>query len=130
MMSERRNIICKVRLNNEEFEQFKTKSERYGGNMSSMIRDAVSRFDDKKAKGKIDALEELLSFYKTYQQQLSWFGGNFNQSMKRANELAIGGELTHSYFTNVLAPQTKEAINFLREIKSKLDIIHDNLESL
>lgn len=117
-------------MNEEEFRLFKSKSERYGGNVSSMIRDAVSHFDDKKAKGKIDALDELLSFYKTYQQQLSWFGGNFNQSMKRANELAIGGELSPTYFSNILSPQTKEAINFLREIKSKLDIIHDNLESL
>ena len=31
----------------------------------------------------------LLFFYTKYQQQLSWLGGNFNQVMHRANELAI-----------------------------------------
>ena len=86
------------------------------------------KFDDRKARGKLETMAALLSFYKTYQQQLSWLGGNFNQSMHRANELAIDGKLSPDYFHNVIVPKTVEAINSLREIKSVLDDIHEQLE--
>lgn len=106
-MNERRDIICKLRLNEEEHKLFQKKSECYHGNTSAMIRDAVAQFNDKKVTGKIQTLSELLDFYTKYQQRLSWLGGNFNQSMHQANALAISGELSPDYFYKVLMPQTK-----------------------
>ena len=117
-----------IRLNEEEAELIRQKSTRYGGNASALIRDAVMKFDDRKARGKLQMMAALLSFYKTYQQQLSWLGGNFNQSMHRANELAIDGKLSSNYFQNILVPKTIEAINSLREIKTQLNAIHEQLE--
>jgi len=127
-MNERRTIICKFRLTEDEQKLFEKKAQSYAGNMSALIRDAVSRYDDRKTRGKLETMSALLSFYKTYQQQLSWLGGNFNQSMHRANELAISGELSPEYFHNVLVPKTGEAIQVLREIKSQLDAIHEQLD--
>ena len=127
-MKDRKTVKLQLRLSEEELQVFKDKSESYGGNISEMIRDAVKRFDDEKTKGKIDAMATLLNFYKEYQQRLSWLGGNFNQSMHRANELAIAGELSPQYFQNVIMPQASESIKFLREIKSELEAIHDILE--
>ena len=43
-------------------------------------------------------------FYQKYQNELSWAGGNLNQSVKRANELAVAGLLTPSYIQEVLLP--------------------------
>lgn len=127
-MNNGRKIRIQIRLTEEELKVFQSKSQSYDGNVSALIRDAVNRFDDEKIRGKIEAMTSLLEFYKTYQQQLSWLGGNFNQSMKRANELAIEGELSEGYLRNVIMPQAQTILQFLRSIKSSLDTIHDNLE--
>ena len=121
-------IRLKIRLTEEEALMFQNKAKSYGGNVSAMVRDAVRRFDDKRTRGKIDTMEALLQFYKKYQQQLSWLGGNFNQSMHRANELAIVGELTEEYFRSILLPETRNAVKAIMSIKAELDAIHDKQE--
>lgn len=127
-MKEGRTIICKVRLTSEEQQLFQKKAGSYGGNMSAMVREAVRLLDDKNVRGQIEAMVSLISFYKTYQQQLAWLGGNFNQCMHRANELAIAGELSPDYFHNVLMPKTKEAITAVHNMKAELDNVHKQLE--
>ena len=129
-MKEGRTIICKVRLTSEEQQLFQKKSENYGGNMSAMVREAVRLLDDKNVRGQIETMVSLISFYKTYQQQLAWLGGNFNQCMHRANELAIAGELSPDYFHNVLMPKTKEAITAVHNMKAELDNVHKQIEKL
>ena len=121
-------IRLEIRLTEDETQMFQNKAKSYGGNVSAMVRDAVSRFDDKRTRGKIETMEALLQFYKKYQQQLSWLGGNFNQCMHRANELAIEGELNESYFRCILIPETRNAIQVIRSIKAELDAIHDKQE--
>lgn len=128
-MKEGRTIIFKVRLTQEELQLFQKKAESYGGNASAMVRDAVRLLDDKGVREQVKSMNTLISFYKTYQQQLSWLGGNFNQSMHRANELAIAGELSPAYFSNVLLPKTKEAISIVRQLKSELDKVHEQIEN-
>ncbi len=128
-MKEGRTIIFKVRLTQEELQLFQKKAESYGGNASAMVRDAVRLLDDKGVRGQVKSMNALISFYKTYQQQLSWLGGNFNQSMHRANELAIAGELSSDYFSSVLLPKTKEAVSIIRQLKSELDKVHSQIEN-
>ena len=125
-----RNNVCKVRLSDEELQLFQRKAQSYGGNTSAMIRDAVSRFDDKRTRGRIEAMSMLLTFYTKYHQQLSWLGGNFNQVMHRANELAIDGRLSENYFRKVIMPEAQANLKAIRSIKAELEAIHDNLEQL
>jgi hypothetical protein len=125
-----RNNVCKVRLNDEELRLFQKKSQSYGGNTSALIRDAVTRFDDKRTRGRIEAMATLLSFYTKYQQQLSWLGGNFNQVMHRANELAIDGKLSENYFHEVIMPEAQTAVKVIRGIKAELDALHDLVEQM
>jgi hypothetical protein len=125
-----RNHVCKVRLNDEELQLFQKKAQSYSGNTSAMIRDAVTRFDDKRTRGRIEAMTTLLSFYNKYQQQLSWLGGNFNQVMHRANELAIDDKLNESYFHKVIMPEAQSTLKAIRGIKAELDTIHDSLEKM
>lgn len=125
-----RNNVCKVRLNDEELRLFQKKAQSYGGNTSALIRDAVARFDDKRTRGRIEAMATLLSFYTKYQQQLSWLGGNFNQVMHRANELAIDGKLSENYFREVVMPEVKETVKTIRGIKTELDSIHNSIEEM
>ena len=121
-------IRLEIRLTPDESLMFQNKAQNYGGNMSAMVRDAVRRFDDKRTRGKIETMEVLLQFYKKYQQQLSWLGGNFNQCMHRANELAIAGELSEEYFRSILFPETRKAVKAIMAVKAELDAIHDKQE--
>ena len=130
MKNTNRNHIYKVRLSDEEIRLFQKKAQSYDGNTSAMIRDAVSRFDDKRTRGRIEAMTTLLSFYTKYQQQLSWLGGNFNQVMHRANELAIDGKLNESYFHKVIIPEAQSTLKAIRSIKAELDAIHDDIEQM
>ena len=123
-----KKIRLEIRLSEDDANVFRKKAKSYGDNMSAMVREAVYLFADQRSKGSLETMDTLLLFYKKYPQQLSWLGGNFNQCMHRANELALAGELSSDYFTSVLLPKTKEAISIIRSIKDELDKIHDHIE--
>ncbi len=107
-----------IRLSPEEDALFKQKASHYN-NVSAMIRDAVRQFNDIGTVRKIEALNEMAALYKKFQQDLAWLGGNFNQAMKRANELAIGGELSQEYYERVIMPQVTHILQFLEKVKDE-----------
>ena len=115
-----------MRLTPEEHELFLNKASSYG-NISAMIRDAVRQFNDIGTVRRMEALNEMTDLFRKYQQDLSWLGGNFNQSMKRANELAIGHELHQDYYDQVILPQIRQILSFLEEIKSEQHLIAQKL---
>ena len=114
----KKTITYKVRLSPEEFALFKKKASNYQ-NISAMVRDAVRQFNDIGTVRKIEALNETTALFKTYQQDLAWLGGNFNQAMKRANQLTIGGELTQDYYEKVIMPQVTHILQFLEKVKDE-----------
>ena len=118
-----------IRLSPEEEALFKRKAARYI-TISAMVRDAVKQFDDTATHGKLDALRQMTALYRKYQQDLSWLGGNFNQTMKRANELAIGQELTPQFFEQVLYPQVTEIQKLINSIKREQHDIAKRLTSI
>ena len=107
-----------IRLSPEEDALFKQKASNYN-NVSAMIRDAVRQFNDISTVRKIEALNDMAALYKKYQQDLAWLGGNFNQAMKRANQLAIGGELSQEYYERVIMPQVTHILQFLEKVKDQ-----------
>lgn len=118
-----------IRMSPEEERLLKEKAVNYR-TISSMVLDAIKIFDDKATIGKFDALNEMIVLYRKYQQDLSWMGGNFNQVVKRANELAIGEELTMPYFKQVLFPKIKELQDLLCDIKREQHQIAKKLTKL
>ena len=118
-----------IRLSPDEEALFRRKAARYK-TVSQMVRDAVNQFDDTATHGKLDALRQMTTLYRKYQQDLSWLGGNFNQTMKRANELAIGQELTPQFFEQVLYPQVTEILKLLNSIKREQHDIAKRLTRL
>lgn len=97
---------------------FEKKAVHYK-NWGPFIRDAVKQFNDLATKGKLEALCEMVNLYKKHQQELSWLGGNLNQAMKRANEMAQSKELSQSYYDEVLFPLVREIQEFLHDIKEE-----------
>ena len=88
-------------------------------NWGPFIRDAVKQFNDIGILRRIDALNEMTALYKKYQQELSWIGGNLNQTAKRANELAIIGKLDQFYYDNLLYPRIMEIQKLICDIKDE-----------
>ena len=113
---ERKTKRLWIRISAQDAELIRQKAANYK-TVSSMIWDAIKQFDDTGTKRKIVALNEMTVLYKKYQQDLSWMGGNFNQVVKRANELAIANELTVPFFENVLYPRIEELQKLLTAIK-------------
>ena len=111
-----------IRLSPEEDALFKQKASNYS-NVSAMIRDAVRQFNDIGTVRKIEALNDMAALYKKYQQDLAWLGGNFNQAMKRANQLAIGGELSQDYYERVMISQVTYILQFLEKVKDEQRMI-------
>jgi len=97
---------------------FEKKAVHYK-NWGPFIRDAVKQFNDIGTHRKLEALNEMVNLYKKHQDELSWIGGNFNQTVKRANELANNGELNQSYFDKVFSPQIREIQELICDIKEE-----------
>lgn len=126
---QKRCIERKVRLTHDEYEMFKRKAERYH-TMAAMIRDAVRLYDDVATKRKLDALTELKDYYVRFDQRLGWIGSNLNQTQHRANELAIGGQLSPTYIQQVLEPKVSESLQLLREMKQGFDEVRQKMLKL
>lgn len=115
---ERKTKRLWIRISAQDAELIKQKAVNYK-TVSSMIWDAIKQFDDTGTKRKIAALNEMTALYKKYQQDLAWMGDNFNQVVKRANELAIANELTLPYFEKVLYPQIMGLQKLLTAVKKE-----------
>ena len=118
-----------IRLSPEEEALFKRKAAHYS-TVSAMVRDDVKQFDDTATVGQIDALNKMTDLYLKFQQDLSWLGGNFNQTMKRANELAIAQELTPQFFEQVLYPQVTEIQKLINSVKREQHDIAKRLTTI
>ena len=118
-----------IRLSPEEEALFKRKAAHYS-TVSAMVRDAVKQFDDTATVGQIDALNKMTDLYLKFQQDLSWLGGKFNQTMKRANELAIAQELTPQFFEQVLYPQVTEIQKLINSVKREQHDIAKRLTTI
>ncbi|WP_303072394.1 plasmid mobilization protein [Bacteroides fluxus] len=118
-MMNQRTKHFQLRLTSEEAQQLREKSKSYNS-VSHYIRSAVAEYSDINAKQRLELINELGTFYRKFQNELSWAGGNLNQSVKRANELSVAGLLSQAYLQEVLLPVITETQKTLNEIKREL----------
>ncbi len=117
-----RTKYFQLRLTPEEYASLKEKSASYTS-VSHYIRSAIAEYSDINAKRKLQLLNELGEFYRKFQNELSWAGGNLNQSVKRANELSVAGLLSGTYISEVLMPAVSEVQKTLDTMKRELLIV-------
>ncbi len=126
MKEDKRVNRINLHLNNKELELFRIKAKNYS-QMSAMIRDAVTQFDDIKTKGWITALNNLSILISNFSTELSKQGGNLNQITKRANELIFMGELDKTYYEEVISPQIKLLQELVYNVKKQQSEIFKRL---
>ena len=85
--------------------------------VSHYILSAVQEFSNVDVKERIELIRELGEFYRKNQKELSWAGGNLNQVVKRANELAVAWLLAHSYSREIVLPTIREAQETMSRVK-------------
>lgn len=121
-MKEHRNKYIKVRMTPEEVRAFKEKSAGYK-TVSHYVRKALEEYSNVSVRKQLELMQELGSFYRRYQGELSHIGRNLNQAVKRANELAVAGLLPPSYIREVLLPLIRDTQETVNWIKRRLDIL-------
>ncbi len=117
-----RTKYFQLRLTPEEYALLKEKSAPYTS-VSHYIRSAIAEYSDINAKQKLQLLNDLGEFYRKFQNELSWTGGNLNQSVKRANELSVAGLLSRTYISEVLMPAVSDVQKTLDTMKRELLIV-------
>ena len=111
-----------LRLTTDEAIRLKEKAASHPS-VSCYIRTALKEYSDINAKQRLELINDLGAFYRKFQNELSWAGGNLNQSVKKANELSVAGLLAPSYLQEVIMPQIQETQRTLNEIKRELDAV-------
>lgn len=107
-----------MRLTPEEAAGIREKSKRYHS-VSNFIRMAVNEFSDTDAKTRLELCNDTARLCRKFQEELSWMGSNLNQAVKRANELAVAGLLSESYFKDILAPMIEGVEKMIKAVKSE-----------
>lgn len=107
-----------MRLTPEEAAGIREKSKRYHS-VSNFIRMAVNEFSDTDAKTRLELCNDIARLCRKFQDELSWMGSNLNQAVKRANELAVAGLLSESYFKDILAPMIEGVEKMIKAVKSE-----------
>lgn len=88
--------------------------------MSHYIRCAVKEYCDPSEVRQLQLIEALGRFYRNNREELTQVSANLNNAVKRANELALSGHLTQTYFSDTLLPQIISTRIFLESLTRQL----------
>ena len=122
-MKNQRTKVFQLRLTSDELLNLKEIAVPYQS-VSNYIRQAVQEFTHVDVRQQIEMMQDLRAFYRKFQNELSWAGSNLNQSVKRANELAVAGLLAPSYVYEVLLPSIQDMQETLNKLKEDLELLH------
>ena len=122
-MKNQRTKVFQLRLTSDELLNLKEKAVPCQS-VSNYIRQAVQEFTHVDVRQQIEMMQDLRAFYRKFQNELSWAGSNLNQSVKRANELAVAGLLAPSYVYEVLLPSIQDMQETLNKLKEDLELLH------
>lgn len=114
-----RTKYIQIRVTEEEAQLIRDKSAAYSS-ISHFIRSAIAEYSNIDAKQRLQLIDDLGKFYRENRNELSHIGGNFNQSVKRANELSVAGLLSGTYISEVLMPEIIRVGKFLDSINRQL----------
>lgn len=118
--------IIKLRLTEEEYRMLKKRAIKYNGKISSLIRVALAQLDDRQAREKFQVVDEYIKYWQENENELRHIGGNFNQAMKRINELAVIGLLDENDARGMVK-DVKEVWTSLHEYIAELNKISNKI---
>lgn len=111
-----------MRFTPEEYKDLREKAADYGGRISNLIRAALRQFDDNQARKKFQIVDEYIKYWQENEDGFRRIAVNFNQAMKRINELNVAGILNENDAKGMMAEVEK--------VRSTLFDYIDQLESV
>lgn len=99
------------------------------GLMTTYIRSTVAEFFHVNTKENTDRIICIIDFYEKWRTEFGYLGGNFNQCVKHANELAVSGLLSAAYMERFLVEIKQVRIEFVR-IKQELFTVSNKIGKL
>ena len=115
----RRTERIELRLTPEEAQFIREKATACQS-ISQYIRLAVREYSDIDARKKLEMIKDLTDLCVKFRDELAWAGGNLNQAMKHANELAKVNLLNRDYMMNTVLPAVVSAEKTVNEVKQQL----------
>lgn len=122
-MTNLKTKYIKVRMTPEEQAMLKKRLKEENMTIAYYVRSAMAEYSNIDIRERLRLINDLGAFYRKFRDELSWAGGNLNQSVKRANELAVAGLLPPSYIREVLMPTILGTQKTLTEIKRDLETV-------
>lgn len=122
-MTNLKTKYIKVRMTPEEQAMLKKRLKEENMTIAYYVRSAMAEYSNIDIRERLRLINDLGAFYRKFRDELSWAGGNLNQSVKRANELAVAGLLPPGYIREVLMPTILETRKTLTEIKRDLETV-------
>ncbi len=119
MTMNKRTKRIEIRLTEAEYAHITSKAESYNS-IGQYIRCAIKEYSNVDARQKLRLIENLGNFYRESRSELSHIGGNLNQSVKRANELAISGLLNSTYISQILMPEIVKTRKVMDSLQRQL----------
>lgn len=113
-----------LRLTPKEVAWLKEKAAAHDS-VSQYILCAVKEFSNLDAKQRLDIINIIGKNYRKGMDNLSWAGGNINQTVKRTKELVDAGKIYPFYLYHVLLPEANKTLDLINEIKKKLEAATD-----
>lgn len=126
---EKRSQRLFIRVTEEEAAAIRVNSVRYSS-VSHYVRSAIKEYSNMDIQRKLQLMDALGRYYLKFRDELSWAGGNLNQVVKRANELAIAGHLTSGYMNEVLMPEISRLLDTINRLKKELKFVTDKASKL
>ena len=118
-MREKKTKVYQLRLTEKELSELREKASNFN-TVADYLKAAIAEFSAFGVKEYIDMLNDVASKFQTLKYELSKIGTNLNQSVKRANELAVAGNLSEAYIKNVLYPTIEDTKKRMTEIQDDL----------
>lgn len=113
MKRENKTKIFKVRLTESEYSNLKERAKKYNGRVSHLFKFAIDQLNDVQARNRFEVVNEYIKYWRSHEMELRHIGTNFNQAIKRVNEMALHG--------NFDKQEAEELLNQLMSVREMIE---------
>lgn len=115
-----------IRVTEDEATEILSRAKDYSS-INHYIKCALAEFSDVDAQKRHHLIKALGQYYLKYRDELSWAGGNLNQVVKRANELALANLLPPIYVKQVIMPAVQSLQDTMTKMKEDLRVLYKEI---
>lgn len=115
-----------LRVTEDEAAEILSRAKNYSS-INHYIKCALAEFSDVDAQRRHLLIKALGQYYLKFRDELSWAGGNLNQVVKRANELAQVNLLPPAYVKQVVMPAVQSLQDTMTKMKDDLRLLYQEV---